>query len=127
MKKGDIVTINDGSYPMSVIDGKMTYELLDYGDAQDEQYKIIEIGCVLPAGGFQARECLGIPGSFNDTVIQAIDSGKVVFVEERFLELVPPTHKVMIDMIQKGCCLYGDTIKISDKLYQEIKRDSRPK
>ena len=124
MKKGDKVTIRDGSYTRSVINGELVREHLACGVEENKQYKIIETGCSFPAKGNQARSILGMSSTFNNTVIQAIDSGKVVFIEERFLELVPPTHKVMVDIEQSGPATFGMVYEISDKLYKEIKRGS---
>lgn len=118
MKKGDIVTVKDGSYSRSIVDGKSIHE----GRAlYDIQYTVIEIGCKFPVvDSFQQR--YEIIERFNNTVIQAIDSGKVVFIEERFLKLVPPKHMAIIDAERKNCCIVGTWVEISDKLYQEIKR-----
>ena len=123
MKKSDVVTIHDGSWTRSVVNGKLVREYLAYGDGKDKQYKIVETGCSFPNTG----SLYGLNGkpSFNNTVIQAIDSDKVVFIEERFLKLVPPKHKIMIDIDYQGPCVYGNVIEISDKLYKEIKRDSQ--
>lgn len=116
MKKGDIVTINDSSWSKSVVNGTLVHELFDCDSEENKQYKIVETGCVFPAEDNQAYGCLSIPGSFNDTVIQTIDSGKVIFIEERFLELVSPTHKVLLEL---------KVYEISDKLYKEVKRESQ--
>lgn len=113
MKKDDIVTIKDGSYTRSVVDGKLVSESLAYGDEKGKQYVVIEIDCRFPAERIQAR--------FNNTVIQAIDSGKVVFIEERFLRPVLPTHTVMVDIVQEAACWsFGKIVEVSDKLYREI-------
>lgn len=131
MKKGDKVTITDGSYTKSVVGGKLVHEFFAYDDEQYEQYKqyvIIETNCKFPADNDQARSVLGVSGTFNNTVIQAVNSGKVVFIEERFLELVPPTHKVVVDIIlHPGYGVGGKVIEISDKLYKEIKRELQAK
>jgi len=122
MKKGDKVTIRDNSWTKSAISGKLIHEILVYGDEKGKKYVIVETGCSFPAEKRQAQDC-GSGSSFNNTVIQAIDSGKVVFIEERFLELVPLKHKIMTDVeLDHGCFLFGNVVEISDRLYKEIKR-----
>ncbi len=124
MKKGDVVTIRDNSYTKSVIGGKLVHEIYGCSIKGNERYTVIEINCVFPTERNQACKSLFKLASFNNTVIQAIDSDKVVFIEERFLELVLPTHKVMIDIkIHDGVIMVGgQVIEISDKLYKEIKK-----
>lgn len=122
LNKGDIVTITDGSYSRSIINGESIHEV---GlNAHNTQFKVVEVGCVFPIiDSFQPRyEPIA---TFNNTVIQAIDSGKVISIEERFLQLVPPKHKVMVDMDCVGGTIAGTIVEISDKLYKEIKRDSQ--
>ena len=120
MKKGDVVTIEDSSYTKSVIDGELVHEYLTM---QNKQYKVVETGCSFPAESNQAWSFSCTPSTFNNTVIQAIDSGKVVFIEERFLKLVPPTHVVMIDItFCSGYGVNGQTCEISDELYKQIKK-----
>lgn len=118
MKKGDVVTICDGSWSRSVVDGKLIHENLAFAHEAGKQYVVIETGCSFPGTGNS--------NSFNNTVIQAIDSDKVVFIEERFLELVPPKHQVWINVTIAcvgGIC--GEVVEISDKLYKEIERESQ--
>jgi len=125
MKKGDVVTINDGSYSRSVVNGKSIHEVgLRH---PNEQYTIIETDCKFPVVNPFQSMYEPIP-RFNNTVIQAIDSGKIIFIEERFLELVPPKHKVMIDIVyHHGCMLCGMTVEISDELYRKIKDETQTK
>jgi len=122
MKKGDVVTVRDSSYSKVVTNHGLES---GYGDGEirnlrKEQGMIIETNCVFSDPHHyqvQIHTC-------NDTVI-VLDSGEIVFIEERFLKLVLPTHKVMIDMIlHPGYGVGGDVIEISDKLYKEIKRES---
>lgn len=118
MKKGDVVIITDGSWTRSIVGGKLVEEFLNDGDEKGKQYIVIETGCSFPKTGSLR--------TFNNTVIQAIDSDKVVFIEERFLELVPPKHKIIIDItVTRLGGIRGNVVEISDKLYQEIKRDSQ--
>ena len=115
MKKNDIVTINDGSFTRSVVNGKLIQEYLNCGIEKGKQYVVVEVGCSFPNTG----GC----NSFNNTTIQAIESGKIVFIEERFLELVGPTHMIMVDLTcYSGYGIGGETVEISDKLYKEIKK-----
>ena len=119
MNKGDIVTIEDGSYSRSVVNGKSIHE---QGMGQpDKKFTVVETDCKFPVIDSMQSRYEPIP-TFNNTVIQAIDSGKVVFIEERFLCPVPPTHKVMIDVVWGNCVTYGEVVEISDKLYKEIKQ-----
>lgn len=119
MKKGDVVVIDDGSWSRQIKNN----ELIrgpggdKYISCKRKQYVIIETGCSFPNTG-------SFISIVNNTVIQAIDSGKVVFIEERFLRLVPPKHKIMVDVAtHQGCFMYGNIVEISDKLYKEIKRE----
>lgn len=116
MKKGDVVVIKDGSYSRSLIDRKLVHEVKHW---RSEQFVIIEVNCKFPTiDEYQVMYQL----TFNNTVIQAIDSDKVVFIEERFLRPVPPTHKVIVDVRQDGGWMYGQIIEISDELYKQIKK-----
>ena len=119
MKKGNKVIVKDGSYSQSVVNGELVHEI---GLSYNKQYTVIETNCKFPTT--DRYQTMGHP-TFNNTVIQAIDSGKVVFIEERFLELVSPTHKVMLDIRQDSGWMYGQIVEISDKLYKEIKRGSQ--
>lgn len=130
MKKGDVVVIDDGSWSRTIKDNKLVHG--PGGDKQTlsknrKQYVIIETGCSFPNTGNKGYSYPTLmPATFNNTVIQAIDSGKVVFIEERFLKLVPPKHKILVDVIfHPGYGMGGQVIEISDKLYQEIKRDAQ--
>ena len=122
MKKGDKVTIRDSSYSKVVTSRGLES---GYGDSivyniRKKQGTIIEVGCKFPDPHHyqtQIHTC-------NDTVV-ILDSGEIAFIEERFLELVPPTHEVMIDVVlHPGYGVGGEVVEISDKLYKEIKRGS---
>lgn len=123
MKKGDVVMIGDGSYSRSVVDGKSVHEV-GLGRLGKE-FIIIEIDCKFPViDPFQQR--YETVERFNNTVIQAIDSGKVVFIEERFLRPVPPKHQIWIDVVyHQPHRIGGRLVEISDKLYQEIKCETQ--
>ncbi|MCK5615764.1 hypothetical protein KAR91_78600 [Candidatus Pacearchaeota archaeon] len=118
MKKGDVVTVKDGSYSQGVINGKLIHEA--GAGPRGEKFTVIETDCKFPVTDeYQTT----YRSAFNNTVIQAIGSGKVVFIEERFLKLVPSKHMAIIDAERKNCCIVGTWVEISDKLYQEIKRE----
>lgn len=124
MKKGNVVTICDGSWAQSVVDGKLIHQSLNCDDEQGKHYVVIETDCSFPlAGGkynYQSNEYR------NDTVIQAIGGDrKVVFIHGAFLKSILPKHKIMIDMQCHGHSIIGEVIEISDKLYKEIKRNSQ--
>lgn len=115
MKKGDVVTIQDSSYSFAIVDGFLEHHP---GEVQKECQVIIAVDCDLPADW----GCHG--GSLlqrNDTIVRGQISGKITFVQQRFCHSV---HKVMIDCVYGNCVMYGQIIEISDKLYQEIKRES---
>jgi len=123
MRKGDIVVIDTGSWSRTVENGGLTHgpggdKYINCIGYIRKQYKVIETGCSFPATG-SSRSC-------NNTVIQAVDSGKVVFIEERFLSLVPPKHKIVVDVtVTRLGGIYGKVVEISDKLYKEIKNESQ--
>lgn len=120
MKKGDIVTVGDGSYSRSVINGKLIHEA--GAGPRGEKFTVTETDCKFP---MTDKYQMMYQSTFNNTVIQAIDSGKVVFIEERFLRPVLPKHTVLVDVESNGCVMFGAMYKISDKLYQEIKREAQ--
>lgn len=118
MRKGDIVTIQDTSYSRTIVNGKLN----EYNRSlRYKQCVVLEVDCVFPKTSPWDGD------NHNNTIVQVIDSGKVVFIEECFLSLVPPKHKIMIDVVQCGCVtdLSGPIVEISDKLYREIKRDTQ--
>ncbi len=86
MKAGDIVTITDGSYTQSVVNGKLVEESLNCDVVKGRHYTVIETGCSFPLNDYWQPE-----GYRNDTVIQD-ESGKVVFIHNRFLRVVEPAH-----------------------------------
>lgn len=118
MKKGDIVTIRDNSWAQDIVNGRLIEESLNINpEGSDKQYVVIETGCMFPRHGTQKR-------SFNDTVIQALDFGKVVFIEERFLREIKPKHKIMVDVRHVNCAISGEFVEVSDDCYQKIKRET---
>jgi len=113
MKKGDIVTIKDGSFSKSVVDGELIHEWLVYGSDLGKQYVVIETDCKFPNSGSIGHCLPATPPSFNNTVIQQCESGKVVFIEERFLRLkytvpAPIREVTMVEV----CRQFGEDVKI---------------
>lgn len=105
MKKGDIVTIRDGSYTRSIIAGKLIHESLAYGSEGDKKYRVVETECSFPL----TDKCQSAMYR-NDTVIQAVKSGKVVFIHGRFLKLVAkPVREVTMAEV---CTRFGEDVKI---------------
>lgn len=121
MKKGDTVIINDGSYTRSIINGKLVHESLAHDSKRGIEYVVIEINCSFPL-----QETWQTLGYRNNTVIQAIKTGKVVFIHHRFLRPVLPVHNIMIDIehVVSGFCAAGTVVEISDELYKKIKHGS---
>lgn len=107
MKKGDVVTITDGSYTKSVVAGKLVGESLNYRDEKGKHYIVIETECSFPLElGFSRQ-----PDDYrNDTVIQAVKSGKVVFIHRRFLcPAIKPIREVTMAEV---CTQFGQEVKI---------------
>jgi len=108
MKKGDRVVIRDGSWTQSVMDGRLVRESLNYGPAQGRHYAVVETGCRFPLDSRWAPQ----PEAYrNNTVIQDVENGKVVFIHDRFLR--PATHIIVID---------GKTIEVSDESFKALKQ-----
>lgn len=116
MKKSDIVVIDDDSWSRTVKDNKLVHGPDGDKHKQDRrQYIVIETGCRFPN--------TDSPDSYNNTIIQALDSGKVVFIEERFLRLAKLECKIMISVGQDKYIMFGKIIKISDELYKKIEAE----
>jgi len=112
MKNGDIVKVEDGSFSRSVINGELIHELLNYGSECGKEYVIIEIGCKLPVEKTRADSTF-TPVSFNNTVIQAIESGKVVFITECFLRLKYAKPKQIREVTMNEVCKqFGEDVKV---------------
>ena len=110
MKKGDIVTIKDGSYTRSVINGKLIHEWLAHGTETRKRYMVVETGCRFPLVEYHQPEPY-----HNNTVIQVLYEnsqtlarGKVVFIHERFLRLVTIREVTMAEV----CAQFGEDVKI---------------
>lgn len=124
MKKGDIVTIEDGSFVRSVIGGKLVHERLAHGKEIGKHYVVVETGCKFPNTGSRGYLYPYAPPTFNNTVIQALDSGKVVFIEECFLQVAKPKRKIIVDVDNTYCVVTGEMVEVSDDLYQKIKHET---
>ena len=109
MKKGDKVKIRDFSYSQCVVGCKLQDYNGLFGDAKGE-FVVVEVDCKFPQ---TVNQKYWYPDGkeYNDTVLQSIQSGRVVFIEERFL--VPAQHTITID---------GKEITISHEFYQALKR-----
>lgn len=120
MKKGDIVTISDSSYSFTVVNGYLEHHP---GGGQKEHHVVIAVNCNLPADdGYMCEK-----SQRNDTIVRGQISGRIAFIQQRFLRLVEPTHEVMIDIKPTRCAVLGigQVVEISDRLYKEIKRASQ--
>ena len=105
MKRSDIVTIIDSSWSKSIINGRLIHEWLNRGD----EYIVIETDCTFPNTGSQ------LPvnkSTCNNTVIQNIISGKVVFIEERFLRLKHSAPLIREVTMSEVCKQFGEEVKI---------------
>ena len=119
MKKGDRIIIKDSSYSKVVTNHGLESS---YGDGKicdirKKQGIIVETSCSFP----DRHEYQTQIHTYNDTVV-VLDSGEIVFIEERFLSPMLPTHKVMVDIRQDGGWMYGQIVEISDELYKQIKK-----
>ena len=120
MKKGDIVKVHDSSYSLTIVDGLLEHHP---GEVQKEPQLIVAVGCDLPADW----GCCVDQYQRNNTIVRGQVSGRIIFVQQRFCHPIASEHKVMIDITNFGVGIRGNIIEIPDKLYKEIKRDSRSK
>lgn len=119
MEKGDVVTITDGSYTRSVENGCLIHKYISDSCGLGVQYMVVEVNCIFPNTGSKGY-CwpAKILPTYNNTVIQALSKkdnqplsrGLVIFIEERFLELVPkPIREVTMAEV---CAQFGENVKI---------------
>ena len=108
MKVGDIVTITDGSYTRSIVAGKSIHESLNYGSEKGKHYTVVAIGCIFPL--IVEYHCSQPKKYRNDTVIQAVKSGKVVFIHSGFLQLVNKSIREVT--MAEVCAQFGEDVKI---------------
>ena len=106
MKKGDKVKIRDFLYSRCVVGHTLQTYGVHFDDAKGE-FVVVEMGCKFPTTHLHQDWYK----TYNDTVLQSVQTGRVVFVEERFL--VPVQHTILID---------GKEITISHESYQAFKR-----
>ena len=104
MRKGDRVIVRNDSYSTVVVDGELKCGHESPHTTRYKQCIIVELGCRFP------RTSPWKGDNHNDTVVQIIKTGEVVFIEERFLQ--PTTHEIIID---------GKTIKLSHESYNNLK------
>ena len=113
MKRGDIVTIMHESWSTrSIINGKLINEwtlCCNTDKNQDNEYIVIETDCTFPNTGSQLP--VNKP-TCNNTVIQNIISGKVVFIEERFLRLKHSAPLIREVTMSEVCKQFGEEVKI---------------
>ena len=102
MKKGDVVTVYDYSWATAVCNGELIRDF-----QRRIKYTVVQCGCTFPyTSDTQSAKWV------NDTVIQDIESGMVVFIHNSFLRLVPQTHIIIID---------GKTIELSHESFKNLK------
>jgi hypothetical protein len=108
MKKGDRVRIKDFSYARCVVGLSLHVYSPTFDDDARGEFVVIEVGCKFPKVSSTQGSVFG--SSYNNTVLQSVQSGQVVFIEERFL--VPAQHTIVID---------GKEITISHESYRALK------
>lgn len=101
-KKGDKVKIRDSSYSRIIIDGELRNG--EYEGVRHRKCTVIEVGCDFP----RTSDWNGVKN--NNTVVQDCETGEIIFILERFLEMV--AHVIVID---------GKTIELSHKSFLAFK------
>ena len=114
LRIGDKVKVRDGSYNFGIAKGKYTEHLDNlysmYGDAAE--LEVIATGLSVATQVLSAHfKTDGLYCQVNDTLV-ADGNGNYWFTQERFLKLVT-THAITID---------GKTIKLSDKSFENLKK-----
>ena len=106
MKKGDKVIIRDSSYSKVVTDHGLEdgYKHNGLYFIRKKQGVIIETNCRFP----NPHEHQEQRKTFNNTVVRT-NSGKVVFIEERFLKLANPIREVTMAEV---CTQFGEDVKV---------------
>ena len=105
MKKGDVVQINDCSWARTAKNGKLVSPNGVYG----VHCIVVEINCKFP---FSLPRFVEQSPTYNNTVIQVIDTGEVIFIEQRFLK--PVTRKITFDD--------GKVVELSEQSYQNLRK-----
>lgn len=110
-KVGEIVHIDDSSYSVIVIDGRLVsfpegMKGYHWFTLKNDDYIVIETECKFPCHE-QFQE---IKNRFNNTIIQHVKTATIIFIEDKFL--TPKVHEITID---------GKRIELSQKSYQNLK------
>lgn len=104
IKKGDVVKIKDFSYSRTVENGKLVRpNSSTYG-----KFVVVEINCNFP---HTKNDPWRAPADFNNTVIQATNSGEVIFIQDKYLQ--PAKHKITVD---------DKTVEISHESFEAFKK-----
>lgn len=89
VERDDVVVLRDYSYHL-VVKRFRSPEAEVYAGGEigkGDKYRVIAIGCSLPAGAPTSKQICSIRA--NDTIVKALDGGRIVFTCNRFLEKVP--------------------------------------
>lgn len=106
MKKGDLVVVKDYSYSRSIERGRLSDDFHAAHPKCRENFVIVETNCVFP------RTSRHIGTNHNNTVIQSVDSGLVVLIEERFLRLKDRPIPIREVTMAEVCAQFGEDVKI---------------
>lgn len=108
MKKGDVVVAYDLSWAQAVKNGKLVSPSRDVHCrvGRGAPAVIVETGCRFPL-----TDCSQPDDEYNDTVIQVINTGEVIFTQLEFLQ--PAKRKITVD---------GKTVEISHESFEAFKK-----
>ena len=85
MKVGDIVTLRDGSYSMTLIKGVLEY--IVGIPRQSRRYRVLGLGGVYPTYNYNTHEVT----HGNETMLVDVDNlDFILFTQERFCDVVTP-------------------------------------
>ena len=86
MKKGDKVMIENSSYSMTIVDGKLEHKSYEpIRNSCKSIWIVLEINCRFP------KTSSWYDDNYNNTVIQNIVDKTIMFIERRFLKLATRT------------------------------------
>jgi hypothetical protein len=106
MKKGDIVTVRDSSYSKVIVRDRLEDAYDGPNSIRQKRGVVIEVNCKFPdPDKYQAQYV----NTYNNTVIKIFETGKIAFIEERFLDLIKPTREVTMAEV---CAQFGENVKI---------------
>lgn len=116
IKIGDIVTCFDGSYSTCFCEKLNRYIYANAAHPKGRKYKVLAIDYDLPNYELQVY----IQKQTNDTIIQEISTGKVIFVQQRFLKKEEEFHvtdTVLVNSEMKMICgrvqgVYENTVDV---------------